>query len=102
MKTIRVYRNPDCAKCARFAKAAEFLDWLHRVDASTQTPPTGPLRLGEVVVEDLSSGRILRGADGIELIFQNIPAYAILRPLFAVPAFRSYIDKEVSGCGSNV
>lgn len=50
MKRIRVYRNPDCAKCARFAAAHRFLDWLDRVDASTEASKTGPLRLGKVVV----------------------------------------------------
>jgi hypothetical protein len=101
MKRIRVYRNPDCARCARFATAHRFLDWLDRVDASTDTPKTGPLRLGEVVVEDLATGRIIRGAQGIELIARNIPAYAPMRLLLKVPAFRRYVDKEVSGCGGD-
>jgi hypothetical protein len=54
MKMIRVYRNPRCAKCARLAKAARFLDWFGRVNLSTDTPESGPLRLGEVMVESLS------------------------------------------------
>lgn len=98
MKTIRVYRNPDCAKCARFAKAGLFFDWLKRLDASTDTPKTGPLRLGEVVVEDLSNGRMLRGAEGIELIFRNIPVYIPFLLLLKVPPLRRYVEKEVSGC----
>ena len=98
MKRIRVYRNPHCARCARFAKAHRVLDWLGRVDISTEDPTTGPLRMGEVVVEDLSDHQLLRGAEGIELIWRNIPAYALFLPLFRVPAFRRYVDKEVSGC----
>ena len=54
--------------------------------------------MGEVVVEDLSDHQLLRGAEGIELIWRNIPAYALFLPLFRVPAFRRYVDKEVSGC----
>jgi hypothetical protein len=98
MKRIRVYRNPDCAKCARFAKVAQFLDWFDRVDLSTETPKIGPLRLGEVVVEELESGRIFGGARGMELIWQNIPAYAPFRLLLWLPAFRRYVEREVSGC----
>ena len=79
MKAIRVYRNPHCARCARFAKAYHVLDWFGKVDPSTDTPRTGPLRMGEVVVEDLSNGQIHRGADGIELIARNIPASALPR-----------------------
>jgi hypothetical protein len=101
MKRIRVYRNAQCAKCARFARTGHFFDWLDRMDVSTETPKTGPLRLGEVVVEDLSSGRILKGAEGIELIFRNIPAYAPFRLLLRVPSLRRYVEKEVSGCEGN-
>jgi len=98
MKIIRVYRNPHCAKCARFARILPFVDWFDRVDVSTETPKTGPLRLGEVVVEELSSARILTGANGMDLIWRQIPAYAPFRPLLRVPAFRRYIEQEVGGC----
>jgi hypothetical protein len=98
MKRIRVYRNRDCARCARFAQAHRLLDWLGRVDVSTDTPRTGPLRLGEVVVEELPTGPVHRGADGIELIARNIPAYAPLLLLLKVPAIRRYVDQEVRGC----
>ena len=97
MKRIRVYRNPRCAKCARFAKVGHFLDWFDRVDLSTETPKTGPLRLGEVVVEEFESGRIFGGANGMELIWRNIPAYAPFRLLLKLPAFRRYVDREVAG-----
>ncbi len=101
MKKIRVYRNPDCARCAMFAAAYRYLDWLDRVEASTDAPKTGPLQLGEVVVEDLATGQIIRGAEGIELIARNIPAYAPLRLLLKLPVFRRYVDKEVRGCGGD-
>jgi hypothetical protein len=73
MKTIRVYYNAHCAKCAGFARAAKIFDWLDRVDFSTETPRSEPLRLSKVIVEELSSGRIHKGAEGIELIWRNIP-----------------------------
>jgi len=101
MKTLRVYRNPHCAKCARFAKVSHFLDWLDRLEPSTETPSTGPLRMGEVVVEDLATGRMLRGAEGIEKVWRNVPALMLLLPLFWVPAFRRYVDREVRGCGGD-
>src|SRR5437660_9202580 len=84
MKRIRVYRNPNCARCAKFAKIARFFDWLGRLDHSTEAPRTGPLRIGEVVVEDLSSGRLFRGAEGIDMIWRHIPAYAPFRLLLRV------------------
>jgi len=99
MRYIRIYRNPDCAKCARYARLHERLDWLRRVEISTATPMTGPLAMGEVVVEELATGRILRGAEGFELICRNIPAYAPLRLLLKLPALRRAVDREMAGCG---
>jgi hypothetical protein len=101
MKSIRVYRHADCQTCARFARVAQFFDWLDRVDVSTEAPKTGPLRLGEVVVEELSSGRILKGAEGMDLIWRNIPIYAPFRLLLRVPSFRRYLEKNVGGCEGN-
>jgi hypothetical protein len=98
MKTIRVYRNPHCAKCAKFAKANHFLDWLGRVDSSTDTPPTGPLRLGEIVIEEYATGQIHRGVEGVELIWHNIPLFMLFLPLLKIPAFRHYVDREARGC----
>lgn len=46
-------------------------------------------------------GRIFRGADGIDLIWRNIPAYAPFRLLFRVPAFRRCVEKGVSGHNGN-
>jgi len=100
-RTIRVYRNPDCDKCARFAAVHRTLDWLNHVEISTAPPSTGALRPGEVVVENLVNGRMLRGAAGIRLICRQIPLYAPLRPLFAIDAFRDYVDREVAGCDVN-
>ena len=99
MKSIRIHRNPDCAKCARYAAAHRLFDWLGRVDVSTESPRTGALRLGEVVVEKLGTGTILRGADAFAEICRNIPLYAPFRLLLRVPAFRAFVDRDMSGCG---
>ena len=79
--------SPRPAIVTRLVGIAAILagDWFGKVDPSTDTPRTGPLRMGEVVVEDLSNGQIHRGADGIELIARNIPAYLPLRLLLKVP-----------------
>lgn len=98
MKSIRIYRNPDCAKCARYARLHERLDWLGRIESSTATPASGPLVLGEVVVEELGSGRILHGAAALAAICRQIPAYAPMRMLLKIPAVRRAADKEMAGC----
>jgi len=99
MHRIRIYRNPNCAKCARYAAAHRLFDWRGRVDVSTATPRTGALRMGEVVVEKLNSGAILRGAEAFAEICRQIPAYAVFRPLLRLRAFRAFMDRDMSGCG---
>lgn len=54
--------------------------------------------MGEVVVADLRTGRILRGADGVRLVYQQAPIYWLLLPLLWIPRVRALIDREVRGC----
>jgi hypothetical protein len=97
MKTIRVYRNPDCRSCAWYARVGTVLDWRARLETSTATLKTGPLRPGEIVVEELASGNFHRGAAALDLIVQQIPLYAPVRLLLRFSSFRRYIDRELSG-----
>ena len=99
MKMIRVYRNPDCRRCARYARVGTMLDWRDRLETSTATPKTGALRPGEIVVEELTNGNLHRGADALDLIVRQIPLYAPVGLLLRFPSFRRYIDRELSGCG---
>ena len=99
MKRIRIYRNPDCAKCARYARLHERLDWFGRVEISTAVPPTGPLAMGEVVVQDLQSGMIAQGVDAARRIAGEIPVYAPFLLLLKVPALARAADQEMRGCG---
>ena len=98
MNRIRIYRNPACAKCARYARMHERLDWLGRIENSTTPPASGPLAMGEVVVEDLATGELLHGAVALAAICRQIPAYAPMRLLLKIPALRRAADKEMAGC----
>jgi hypothetical protein len=98
MKRIRIHRNPHCAKCARYARLHARLDWFGRVENSTAVPPTGPLAMGEVVVQDLRSGRLLRGVTAARRIAAEVPLYAPLRLLLRIPAVARAVEREMSGC----
>src|ERR1700758_774686 len=102
MKMIRVYRNPGCRRCARYARVGTLLDWRNRLETSTATPKTGPLRPGEIVVEELASGNFHRGAAALDLIARQIPLYAPLRLLLRFSFFRRYIDRELSGASCEI
>lgn len=98
MATIRLYRNPRCPKCARIARVHRRLDWLRRFEDSTEASPLGPMRAGQIVVQDLRSGETFGGAEGFALLCRQIPAYWPLLPLLRVPRFRRYVERETGGC----
>jgi hypothetical protein len=98
MKRITVFRNKDCVRCRRFARAHRLFDWFNRIEPSTDTPATGPLVPGEIAVLDHRTGQTLQGVDAVRLIFRQVPAYWPLLPLLSVPAFARWIDREVRGC----
>lgn len=99
MISIRLYRHPRCPKCARIARLHHRLDWLHRFEDSTDISPLGPMRMGQIVVQDLRSGATLEGAQGFALLCRQIPAYWPMLPLLRIPAMRRYIERETGGCG---
>jgi hypothetical protein len=97
MKAIRVYRHPDCSTSLRLAHRRRRLDWLHRIEDVAAEPPTGPLRLGEIAVQDLATGAIVRGADAVGLLCRHLPAYWWFLPLLHVPSVRAYADRYAAG-----
>ena len=98
MKRIVIYRHPECGKCAQMARLHHLFDWFSRVAVVTTTPPTGPLQMGEIIVEDLATGRFLAGVEGLKLICRQIPLYWWVLPLFRIPAVCARADREARGC----
>ena len=97
MKKLRIHRNPHCAKCARYARMHQRLDWRDAVQDSIASPWNRSMRMGEVVIEDLRNGTLHTGAAGMEMLCREIPAYWLLLPLFRLSAFRRRVDAEVAG-----
>ncbi len=64
MATIRLYRHPGCAKCACSARMPHRFDWLRHFEDFTGVSPPGPIRVGQIVVQDLRSGATFGGAEG--------------------------------------
>lgn len=98
MKTVRVYRNPDCPKCAKYARWHIRLDWLDRLETSTDTPQGhAPLRLGEVIVEDLRDWTLHEGAGAFGLLARQVPAYWPVLALLPIPFVRRAVEREMRG-----
>ena len=98
MKAIRLFRHPACAKCARYARMHHRFDWLDRLDDSTDVPPTGPLRFGEIAVQDLATGEMFKGVACFALLCRHIPAYRPMLLLLRFAPVRKMIEREVGGC----
>jgi hypothetical protein len=88
MKAVRIHRHPDCPRCARIARMHHRFDWLDRVEDTTAPPRSGVLRVGQIVVEDLRTGRLHGGAEAVEAIFRQVPLYWPILPLLKIPALR--------------
>jgi len=102
MKTVRIYRHRDCPRCARIARVHHRFDWLDRIEDTVASPKTGELRLGQIVVEDLRTGRVMGGAEAVEAIFREVPLYRPLLPLLRIPFIRRRVaaDADASGADS--
>ena len=98
MTAIRLYRHPDCARCASYARIHRRLDWFGRVEHTTVTPPTGPLQPGEIAVQELRTARTLRGIECVRLLCRQIPLYWAVLPFTHIPAVRARIEREVGAC----
>jgi hypothetical protein len=98
MKRITIYRHLDCARCAKIARFHKAFDWLGRIKESTETPPSGPLRLGEIAVEDHRNGEITKGVEAVRKVFRQVPAYWPFLPLMYIPAIARKVDADVRGC----
>lgn len=98
METILLYRHPDCQRCAGYARMHHRFDWLGRFKDSTEIPPTGQLRIGEIAVQDLRTRETLKGIACFRLLCKHIPLYWIVLPFTYVPSVRKWIENDIGGC----
>ncbi|MDE0059198.1 MAG: hypothetical protein OXI22_05675 [Defluviicoccus sp.] len=71
--TVRLHYNPDCPVCARRAQRTARLDWLGRVELSTDDSPLGPVPPGEIVVVDGNNGRAFAGIRATRKLCLQVP-----------------------------
>lgn len=98
MKAITLYRHPDCERCRRAEQIYQVFDWFHRIEYTSATPGSGPLRLGEVAVYDRRREQWLRGIAAIRRAMSQVPLFWIAVPFTYMPGIRQRIDQQARGC----
>lgn len=98
MKTLCLYRNPNCARCAGYARMHHRFDWLNRFSDSTDVSPVGAMRIGEIAVQDLRTSITLKGIACFRLLCKHIPAYWLMLPFTYMPPIRKWIENDIGSC----
>lgn len=98
MTSIKLFYHPTCADCAKKANITKRLDWLGRVDLSTETPPTGALEIGDIAVYDYQSQQYFTGIYAVRKVSMQVPAYYIYGLLLYIPFIRNLAGKNKVGC----
>ena len=85
---VTLFYNADCPGCARQAKRTARLDWLSRVQISTDDSPIGPVPRGEIVVADDESERVFTGIYATRAVCMQVPAYLPYGLVLHIPPLR--------------
>ena len=96
--TITLHYNAACLDCERKANRTSRLDWLNRVQFSTENSPIGQVAKGETVVVDNSSGKTFTGIYATRNICLNVPAYFPYGLILYIPPIRNLFAKSQTGC----
>ena len=75
MARIALHYNPECNVCVRQAERTARLDWLDRIDVTTEDSPLGTVRRGEIVVVDKAERTVLTGLAATRKVCMQIPLY---------------------------
>lgn len=63
--------------------------------------PRGPLSIGDIAVQDLSTNVTLRGLDCFKLLCRNIPAYWPMLLFLYFKPFSRHVERVVCGCNDD-
>jgi hypothetical protein len=94
MPKYRLYYCADCSVCKKRAGMAAKLNWLRRVEFSTSNPASGPLKPGQVVLENLRTGRLYHGDDVMPKMSLQIPLLFPIGLLMSLPGVGRLMGRD--------
>lgn len=98
MARIALHYNPECNVCVRQAERTSRLDWLGRIDVTTEDSPLGAVPRGEIVVVDRRSNAVLTGLRATRKVCMQIPLYFLYGLLLHLLPSRIIAGKETQSC----
>ena len=101
MTRLVLHYNPACPDCARQAQRTARLDWLRRVEPSTERSPLGDVPAGEIVVVDRRHKTAFTGVYATRKVCLEVPLYFFYGLLLYVPFIRRAADRGKTGCNGD-
>lgn len=101
MSKIKLFYNSSCSDCAKLAVLTKKLDWLKRVDISTEVPASGELEPGEIAVFEYATSKYFTGVYATRKVSLNVPAYFLYGLLLFFPSVRKAASKGKVGCNGD-
>lgn len=98
MYKVKVYYNKNCKKCNIHAQRIRTFDLFGWVETTTDVPKEGPIDQGEILVEDISSGKTYRNLSGARYYFRFIPIYWLFLPILYLPNAENLFFKKEFVC----
>ena len=98
---IVLHYNARCPDCVRRAERTARLDWLGRVELSTDPSPLGQVPIGEIVVVDRQLGRVFTGVFATRMVSMRIPLFMPYGVLLYLPWIRRLAGGRNPGCNGD-
>ena len=102
MTRLTLHYNPACPDCVRQAEQTARLDWLGRIEPSTERSPLGEVPVGEIVVFDRRRSTVFTGVYATRKVCLQVPLYFPYGLLLYVPFIRRAAARGKPGCNGEV
>ncbi len=101
MTRFVLHYNSTCPDCVRQAERTSRLDWLGRIEPSTERSPLGEVPVGEIVVVDRRHSRVFTGVYAIRKVCLQIPLFFLYGLLLYLPFVQRAAAKGEPGCNGD-
>ncbi len=98
---ITLHYNSGCPDCERQAKRTARLDWLRRVELSTDRSPLGEVPVGEIVVVDKRRSRVFTGMFATRKVCMQVPLLVPYGLLLHLPWVHRIAGERKQGCNGD-